>query len=110
MSGNKTNNMHNNKTVKDHMYALGSEYVLLKSRYDVRIPQVFNLNSDDGPITLEFEVVADFNKIPEKYHEIFLNMLTSKYLDHVSFGDNPFSQCNPPKKRRWWQIFRRKNH
>jgi hypothetical protein len=44
--------------------------------------------------------------VPEEYHEIFLNMLTSKYYGKVSFGDNPFSRCVPKKEKRWWQFWR----
>ena len=45
---------------------------------------------------------------PEKYHEIFLNVLTSKYLGKVSFGDNPFSECKPMIRRKWWQFWKPK--
>jgi hypothetical protein len=27
-------------------------------------------------------------------------------LDTVSFGDNPFSQCVPPPKKKWWQFWK----
>jgi hypothetical protein len=33
-------------------------------------------------------------------------MLTSKYLNKVSFGDNQFSECKPPLKRKWWQFWK----
>ncbi len=56
----------------------------------------------DGAIQLDVKIEADFDTIPEKYHEVFLNMISAKYLDSVSFGDNPFSQCIPhPKKKRY---------
>ena len=47
----------------------------------------------DGAIQLDIKIEADFDTIPEKYHEVFLNMVSAKYIDSVSFGDNPFSQC-----------------
>ena len=59
-------------------------------------------------ISLDMKVQADFDTIPEEYHEIFLNMMMSKYCKTVSFGDNPFSQCLPEPKRRWWQIWKTK--
>ena len=60
----------------------------------------------DGAITLDIKIEADFDTIPKKYHEVFLNMISTKYLDSVSFGDNPFSLCQPPPKKKWWQIWK----
>ena len=61
---------------------------------------------EDGAIELNIEIKADFSKIPLKYQEVFLNMFSSKYVGTVSFGDNPFSACQPLKKRRWYQFWR----
>jgi hypothetical protein len=63
----------------------------------------------DGALQLEVKIQADFDTIPEKYHEVFLNMLSTKYMKAVSFGDNPFSQCQPAPKRRWWQFWKAKS-
>ena len=57
-------------------------------------------------ISLDIKVQADFDTIPEEYHEIFLNMMTSKSCKAVSFGDNPFSKCQPAPKRRWYQFWK----
>ena len=59
-----------------------------------------------GGIPLEVTIQADFDTIPEKYHEVFLNMMSAKYMKAVSFGDNPFSQCIPAPKKRWYQIWK----
>jgi hypothetical protein len=64
------------------------------------------ITPNDGAIALDVKIEADFDTIPEKYHEVFLNMISAKYLDSVSFGDNPFSQCVPPKKKKWWQFWK----
>jgi hypothetical protein len=60
----------------------------------------------DGAITLDIKIEADFDTIPEKYHEVFLNMVSAKYIDSVSFGDNPFSQCIPQPKKKWYQFWK----
>lgn len=60
----------------------------------------------DGAIQLDIKIEADFDTIPEKYHEVFLNMVSTKYLDSVSFGDNPFSQCVPPPRKKWYQFWK----
>jgi hypothetical protein len=62
----------------------------------------------DGGISLDVKIEADFDTIPEKYHEVFFNMLCTKYLDSVSFGDNPFSLCQPAPKRKWYQFWKSK--
>jgi len=57
-------------------------------------------------MNLDIKIEADFNTIPEQYHEVFLNMISAKYLDSVSFGDNPFSQCIPQPKKKWYQFWK----
>jgi hypothetical protein len=64
------------------------------------------ITPNDNAITLDIKIEADFDTIPEKYHEVFLNMISAKYIDSVSFGDNPFSQCVPAPKKKWWQIWK----
>ena len=64
------------------------------------------ITPQDGAMSLDIKIEADFDTIPEKYHEVFLNMVSAKYIDSVSFGDNPFSQCQPPPKKKWWQIWK----
>ena len=66
------------------------------------------MNGTEGPIELNVKIEADFNTIPEQYHEVFLNMLTSKYSNKASFGDNPFSVCQPKPKRKWYQFWKAK--
>lgn len=60
----------------------------------------------DGFIMLDVKIEADFSKVPEKYHEVFMNMMSARYLDSVSFGDNPFSRCIPPPTKKWWQFWK----
>ena len=66
------------------------------------------ISEDDNTVELEVKITADFGAIPEKYHEVFLNMMTAKYYNRVSFGDNPFSKCLPPKKKKWYQFWKLK--
>ena len=62
----------------------------------------------DGNKTTELniKIEADFNTIPEKYHEIFFNVMSSRYYGKTSFSNNPFSECPPPPRKRWWQIWK----
>lgn len=76
----------------------------------VKTYQTLYLTTEDkGTLTLNVDISADFDSIPEEYQEVFLNMISARYLGRVSFGDNPFSQCLPAPKRKWWQIWKPKN-
>jgi hypothetical protein len=65
------------------------------------------MTPNSNSINLDVKITADLNSIPPEYHEVFLNMLTSKYYGRVSFGDNPFSQCLPPKKKKWYEFWKK---
>ena len=79
----------------------------IKTSRNVKLRNTLTLIGDQGEsIDLNVEIEADFETIPKQYHEVFLNMLMSKYYGRVSFGDNPFSQCLPPKKKRWYQFWK----
>jgi len=80
----------------------------IKTSRNVMMRNTLTLIGDDGEaIDLNINIEADFETIPEKYHEVFLNMIMAKYYSKVSFGDNPFSQCLPPKKKRWYEFWKR---
>lgn len=92
----------------DKEYNLGTKYITIRTSTIVKLSEFFVVETLDGPISLDVEIVADLKEIPEKYHEVFLNVLTSKYTNRVSFGDNPFSECRPIVKRKWWQFWKSK--
>lgn len=87
---------------------VGVDKISIKSSTVIKLKEYFTVYTDDGPIDLTTEITADLEKIPEKYHEVFLNLLTSKYLNKVSFGENPFSLCKPHKKNRFWEFWKKK--
>lgn len=89
-------------------YNFGSKNISVKTSTVVKLREELVLQTFDGPVMLEVEIVADLKEIPEKYHEVFLNILTAKYTNQVSFGDNPFSECKPIVKRKWWQFWKSK--
>lgn len=90
---------------------LGSGHNLeMKTSQLVKTFQTLYLMTEDkGTISLNVEIAADFDSIPKEYQEVFLNMIAARYLGRVSFGDNPFSQCLPTPKRKWWQFWKSKN-
>lgn len=91
-----------------------SDYLYVQSSLVVKLDQNLLLLTPDGNIEVRMEIVTDLKDVPEKYREVVLNMITSKYLNKVSFSDNPFSLCKELPKTYWWEfwkwnVFVRKN-
>jgi hypothetical protein len=95
---------------KGKQYHLGDgQYVNIKTSNIIKLYEQFIVYTEEkGPVSLNVEVSADFAEIDPRYHEIFYNVLTSKYMNKVSFGENPFSECKPIKQKKWWQFWRPK--
>jgi hypothetical protein len=92
---------------KGEIYLGGGNNLLMTTSKLVTCHEVLTLVvNGKGGIPLEVKIQADFGTVPEEYHEVFLNMLASKYCKTVSFGDNPFSRCLPTSKKRWFQFWK----
>ncbi len=89
----------------DNSFNIGSDFINIKTTDTVTLHETFSLTTEDGVINLDVKINADFQNIPKQYHEGFLNVLTSKYLNKVSFSDNPFSECKKKERKRWWNFW-----
>jgi hypothetical protein len=88
----------------------GNSNLNMKSSKLMTTYQGLNLITDKGAYHLNIKIEADFDEIPNEYHEVFFNMMAAKYTDSVSFGDNPFSLCVPQEKpKKWYQFWKSKN-
>jgi hypothetical protein len=87
---------------------LKNNYLTVKTTTVVSMSEFFVITSDDGPVDLTVNITCDLENVPEKYREVAFNVLTSKYLNTVSFGNNPFSDCKPVVKRKWYQFWKTK--
>jgi hypothetical protein len=85
-----------------------NSFTKVKTSTTVKLNENLIVDTEEGPISLMVEISADFNTIDKKYREIFFNVFTSKYHNRVSFGDNPFSECRPIQKRKWYQFWKSK--
>jgi hypothetical protein len=86
----------------------GNNMTMKSSRLVSTYQTLYLTTPEDGTISMSVKIEADFDTVPEEYQEVFMNMISVKYLNRVSFGDNPFSQCLPAPKRRWWQFWKSK--
>lgn len=87
----------------------GNNISMKSSRVVSTYQTLYLTTPEEGTISMNVKIEADFDTVPEQYQEVFMNMISVKYLNRVSFGDNPFSQCLPAPKRRWWQFWKPKN-
>ena len=100
-----TMNTKRNNIDKDVTFGV-EKYYNVKTSTVVKLQESFVVHTEKGAQTLTVDILADFETIPLQYHEIFLNVMTAKYLNKVSFGDNPFSTCMPIKRKHWWQFWK----
>ena len=89
-------------------YYLKADNVNVKTATTVNMSEQFTLTTSDSTYDLIVNISADLSGVPVEFHEVFVNMLTSKYINKVSFGDNPFSQCLNNKKNNWWKFWNKK--
>jgi hypothetical protein len=84
----------------------GNNFTIQTSK-NVELRETLSLMTENGEsIDLDVKIMADFENIPEEYHEVLINMMTVKYYGRVSFGDNPFSKCLPPTRKKWYQVWK----
>jgi hypothetical protein len=84
----------------------GNNFTIQTSK-NVELRETLSLMTEKGEsIDLDVKIMADFENIPEEYHEVLINMMTVKYYGRVSFGDNPFSKCLPPTRKKWYQVWK----
>ena len=91
---------------KSSSFSLDEHLISVKTSTVIQLDESFSIYTMEGPIDFRAQISCDLVGIPEKYHEICLNVLTSKYTNKVSFGRNPFSECKPIVKRKWWQFWK----
>ena len=92
---------------ENEIYLGGGNNMIMATSKLVTCHEVLTLVvNGKGGIPLDVKIQADFDTIPEEYHEVFLNMMAAKYVKAVSFGDNPFSKCIPQPKKKWYQFWK----
>ena len=82
--------------------------VIIQPAHYVIINDHITLFLGSGPsdyVLLPIEIKADFNNIPEEYHETFIQIMSAKYAGSIRYtdGERPFQK--PFKVRRRWYHF-----
>jgi hypothetical protein len=94
---------------KDQEINLGNGNNLeMKSSLTVTTYETLYLDDNGKRVAFEVNISSNFDKLDEKLRESAFNMMSSRYLGIVSYGDNPFSNCQPAPKRRWYQFWKSK--
>jgi hypothetical protein len=65
----------------------GNNMEIKSSRLVSTYQTLYLTTPKDGTISMNIKIEADFDTIPEEYQEVFMNMISVKYLNRVSFGD-----------------------
>ena len=95
------------KKKQEEIFVGYSTHINVQTAQLVTLLDTLTVMDGNKAIELNIKIEANFNDIPEKYHEIFFNVMSSRYYGKVSFTNNPFSECIPLPKKRWWQFWRK---
>ena len=90
----------------EEVFLGNGDNVIVKDSKTVTMHQALTLYNRKKAIVLDVKIEAVLDSVPEQYHEVFMNMLTAKYADKVSFSENPFSKCNSPYRTKWWEFWK----
>ena len=84
-------------------------HLTVKSSTVVEMHDILKLMTGDGKgISLDVKILADFDKIPPEYHQLFCQMMMVRYGGMVNIWDNTQPFAKPEvKKKKWYQIWKR---
>jgi len=93
---------------KSELYIGDGNTLVVKSSYVVELNDELKLlTSDHSSVNLNVKISANFEKVPDEYHQVFLQMMSARYGGSINCYDNitPF-EIPKPKKKKWYQIFK----
>jgi hypothetical protein len=77
--------------------------LLIKNTKQVTLYDKLSLEDGKTIVELEIKIETDLQLIPKKYHESFINMITTKYFGKVYISNNNVSSIEPIEKQSWLQ-------
>ena len=97
------------KQVEGQFHIGDGAHLTVKSSTVVEMHDYLKLMTGDGKsVTLDVKILADFDKIPPQYHQLFCQMMMVRYGGMVNIWDNtqPFAKPETPKKK-WYQFWKK---
>ena len=99
------------KKQKEEIFYIGDgSHLTVKSTTIVEMHDHLKLMIGDGKdILLDVKILADFEKIPPSYHQLFCQMMQVRYGGIVNIWDNTQPFATPKDdKRKWYQFWKSK--
>ena len=96
------------KKVEGEFHIGDGSHLTVKSSTVVEMHDILKLMTGDGKgISLDVKILADFDKIPPEYHQLFCQMMMVRYGGIVNIWDNTQPFAKPEvKKKKWYQIWK----
>ena len=98
------------KKIDDIFHIGDGSHLTVKSSTVVEMHDHLKLMTGDGEsTTLDVKILADFDRIPPKYHQLFCQMMSVRYGGIVNIWDNtqPFAKPDVQPKK-WYQFWKSK--
>jgi hypothetical protein len=94
-------------TEKSELYLGNGQHLTVKSSYLVEMRDQLKLLRNDDSITLNVKITANFENLPDEYHQIFLQMMSARYGGTINCYSNitPF-QIPKPHEKKWFQFWK----
>jgi hypothetical protein len=93
---------------KSELYIGGGNTLVVKSSHVVEMSDELKLlTSDHSSVNLTVKILANFENVPDEYHQVFLQMMSARYGGSINCYVNitPF-EIPKPKEKKWYQIFK----
>jgi hypothetical protein len=93
---------------KSELYIGDGNTLVVKSSYVVEMSDELKLLiSDHKSVNLNVKILANFENVPDEYHQVFVQMMSARYGGSINCYVNitPF-EIPKPKKKKWYQIFK----
>jgi hypothetical protein len=97
------------KQQKGEFHIGDGAHLTVKSSTVVEMHDYLKLMTGDGQgVTLDVKILADFEKIPPQYHQLFCQMMMVRYGGMVNIWDNTQPFAKPEvKKKKWYQFWKK---
>jgi hypothetical protein len=91
---------------KSELYIGGGNTLVVKSSYVVEMKDELKLlKSDHSSVNLTVKIMANFENVPDEYHQVFVQIMSARYGGSINCYNNirPF-EIPKPKNKKWYQI------